>query len=248
MYIANIIFSAKEINEDTLEIIDYLMSELHHKGISITFRNSIYQKNEKLIIPITTPEQTSLSIIKEYRWAKKLLESGVNIQTEILGKDRETDEVCNCNKPSFYILLGTPIIPFYCGDCRNYVPLYRIPFTNKRDNNYSDLNNWNKENLAWSEIEFYSAEETYAHEQLCDITSSHNINAMELCANIENTSLTKCYYYLEELRYVKNSNIAKQKKCPCCGGEWFQKEQFLDTYDFKCEKCQILSTLAYVDS
>lgn len=246
MYVSNIIFSQKAIDEEILELINDLIHSLHHKGISIALRNFSFQRNNEIVVQIKIPEQTSLGSITEYKWAKKLLELGVDIQVEILGKDIETNEVCICSKPSFYIFLGTHNIPLVCGDCQNSVPLYRIPYTDESDN-YYNICCWNKENLAWSEIEFYSFEESFAHKQLCDISSSHNKTALELRYKIEKVSQTKCYYYFEELRYVKNLKIAKDKKCPCCGGIWYQKEPFLNMYDFKCDNCQILSTLPHLD-
>ncbi len=247
MYITNIKFTPKEINEDILDWIQYLLFSLHHQGRSIFLRNRQYQLDQIIFIQINTPELNSLSEISNLRWFKKLKENDVNIEIEYLGKEVDIEGHCSCKQPGYFIFSGTPYIPLWCGTCDSSVPLYRIPPTHEFEKNYRDINSWNKENLAWSEIEFYSGEELFAHQQLGDLTSTHNIEAMELRSKIQHVSNTKCYYYLEELRYVKSTSEAKSRKCPSCNGNWLLKKQLHNKYDFKCDKCQILSSLAFVD-
>lgn len=101
------------------------------------------------------------------------------------------------------------------------------------------------ENLAWSDIEFHStkAKERYAQKQLGDINSEFNKPALELIKIISEKSGKECYYFLEKLRDAKNLKNELDRKCPICSSEWLLEEPLLDYYDFKCDKCKLLSRI-----
>lgn len=239
MYLTNIIFSSEPIDDTILEEIDCLLHSLFHSGCIIDLRNHAYKNGNEIIFQCRLPEKNSLSQISNYKWSKVLQSKKVTIQVEILGEDIDNFDVCNCANSDSFILMGNPIIPLICGNCHNYVPLYRIPYT--YENNYQNINIWNHENQAWFELEFISAEEAFAHFQLGEFSSSHNQTGSNLRSIIEQKTNTKCYYYLEELRFIENVH---EKKCPNCGGHWYQENKFLDKYDFKCDSCNLLSNIS----
>ncbi len=245
MYVANIVFHFENLNDSNLEeYIDYLMHSLHNKGLSIHLRNLSYERNSSIIVQYRSPEKIPPSHILTNKWSKELIKDNVKIEVNYLGEDFESFPVCKCEKSEFYILAGSEKIPLSCGSCGRNVPLYKIPYTARDDMSYRNINSWNKENLAWSAIEYYSAEEPFAHEQLCNINSSHNIEALVIRSTVEKESKSKCFYFLEELRSVRSLKIAESKKCPSCDGDWHLPNKLLDKYDFMCENCRLLSTLA----
>ncbi len=241
MFIANLEFMTELPYDDIEEWIKNLVHNMHHQGRIVHLRNNIYKQDNYIILQCKIPESDSISAISENRWAKKLENKEVEIRVKCLGKAVDSRDLCCCGLTEFYILLGSEDIPLLCGSCGDVVPLYRIPPTYEPDPSFYDLDCWNKENIAWSDIEFYSYHEDIAQKELSDLGSKLNKTALELRSKIEIFSGKDCYYFLEELREMVSIETAK--KCPGCGGEWLLEQSLLEYYDFKCDHCKILSRL-----
>jgi predicted nucleic acid-binding Zn ribbon protein len=241
MFIADIKFKVSSFDDEIREWIENLMHALHHQGRIIHLRNNMYEKDSCIVVQCKIPEFDSLSILEENFWVNKLISKHVEISFECLGEDIDSPDLCNCDQSEFYIFLASENIPLLCGSCGDAIPLYRIPPTYEAEPSYYDIDCWNKENLAWSDIEFYSVYETLAQNELGDIDSKLNIAALELKIKIEKLTGKDCYYFLEELREPDNINNAMEKKCPKCGSNWLLKEPLFEYYDFKCNYCKILS-------
>jgi predicted nucleic acid-binding Zn ribbon protein len=89
-----------------------------------------------------------------------------------------------------------------------------------------------------------STGERFALNQLEKIDSSLNKRGLEICKKISNLSKKPVYYFL-----YKNSGIDKrnelERKCPLCGGNWLLKSELHNLFMFKCDKCFIISNIAY---
>lgn len=239
MFIANLEFMTELPYDHIEEWIKNLVHNMHHQGRIVHLRNNIYRQNDCIILQCKIPESDSISAISENKWFKKLQTQKVDIRIKCLGKDLGSKDLCCCGLTKFYILLGSEDIPLVCGSCGDSVPLYRIPPTYEPDPSFYDVDCWNKENLAWSDIEFYSYYEQIAQKELSDLGSILNKKALDLRSKIEKLSGKDCYYFLEELR--ETVNIETGNKCPGCGGEWLLEEPVLEYYNFKCDHCKILS-------
>ncbi len=52
------------------------------------------------------------------------------------------------------------------------------------------------------------------------------------------------YYYLYKYN-GKSRTIEESRKCPNCKGGWFLNEPLHGIFDFKCDKCHLVSNVAW---
>ncbi|MGD8451338.1 MAG: DUF2310 family Zn-ribbon-containing protein [Phycisphaerae bacterium] len=166
--------------------------------------------------------------------------------TRVLGPDPESDPVCTCRKPPA-LILSTDFLscetPLRCGGCGGVVPLYRIPPTSEYGN-FEDLRFWAYHYRDLDSIWIASgAGERLAYRQLSEPHSELAEEGRDVCRLIEANTGVPTYYDL--MRYYGRSRRAElQRRCPDCGGAWKLDEQWLDRYDFRCEKCRLVSNIA----
>lgn len=247
MLIATLTFSAPPVQDTLADHFTHLIHNLHHQGAFIDLNNHLYQNEENVIIQAKIPEKAALDLLPGIHWYQSLLTKGVKLVSTHFSQDLDAFPVCSCEKPSTYVLLGSISIPLNCGICRKKVPLYRIPHTSEKLKSHYELDCWNKENLAWSAIEFYSAEEAFAFFQLCDFTSSHNQKAMDLRESIERITGLPCYFFLPELRSVSTQKAAEDRECPSCGANWKRTDASLPGFEFQCAPCRLVSEIGPVE-
>lgn len=239
MIVANIIFVGCEQKslDSVSEIIDNFLHSLRHLGRIIYLRNTVYQKNSNIVAQCVLPEKNSLNEMDCNKWFIQLAKEKIFITTEILGNELYND-LCTCGSSNGYILSNDIAAPLHCLTCNGAIPLYRIQPTYLNES-YYNLNCWTEEGDAWNKIEFYSHLEKEAQTQLCDISSQFNIKGLALREIIEQLTKKKCYYYLRELRYPEDINY-DLSVCPNCQHQWVVSENFLDSYEKKCDRCNLL--------
>ncbi len=241
MFVAQLSFSAKQLDSTVGDLVKELVHFSYHQGLIVHLENDIiYSKNGNIILQCITPEKYKFDTIDRSYIFGKLEELQVSITIDYLGEATFAPDVCSCANSGFYILLASDFIPLTCGICGNAVPLYRIPPTYASDPSYYDINCWNKVNLAWSSIEFYSVHEAFAQKELCDIQSHQNQQALAIRDKIETLSGVECYYFIEELRHINNLNAETVDICPGCEDKWTVCD-FSDRYELKCKSCKLVT-------
>ena len=249
MKIANIEFFTNDYDGES-EIDDFIknfIDSLRMQGCVTDRPLSLLEKESSILVNCRIPEPTSLDTININPWFKELKNINVTIICSILGEDMWSPDICECKKSDFYILSGSRPIPILCGTCMNSIPLYKLPFIYEADASYYDIVSWNNENNAWGTIEFSNIDgiEKIAHHALCDIDSKHTQTALEICRKMKDKTDIDCYYDFENLRDTENIENEISKKCPKCKGDWILKERLNGEYDFKCNKCYLVSNFAY---
>ena len=168
---------------------------------------------------------------------------GSTIQSKIIGKSRDNYESpCVCNKPEFYILITNYVSissPLTCGTCNKPVPLYRLP--HYYDHGYMPILSWDTNYISCDSLQMNcEVGERWALNQMQNVNSQLSKQGIEICKNIEKLKNIPTYYYMHNYKRTKGDESLK--RCPICNGEWYLKEQIHGFYDFKCDRCKIVST------
>lgn len=249
MKIIDLCFLTDNYDKDDVidEYIDNLVHSLRMQGRITGKPLSLLENGNKYSINCRIPEYGALKRIKINKWYKKLQDKNVQISIIEYGEDMWSPDICQCTEYKFYILSGSRPIPILCGTCMNAIPLYKLPFTYESDPSYYDVIQWNQENYALNTLEFQCSEEVekFAQDQLCNIDSEHTQDALEICKKIKKLTKINCFYDFENLKDEVDERNEVFKLCPSCNSKWVLEESLHNTYDFKCDKCKILSNFSY---
>ena len=69
-------------------------------------------------------------------------------------------------------------------------------------------------------------------------------SGLENCRLISAITKKPVYYYFYRGNGRKMA-VEKKRKCPKCGGDWLLDEPWHGKFDFKCDKCHLLSNIAW---
>ena len=150
---------------------------------------------------------------------------------------------CKCKKSDFYIL-GTNYVtitsPLTCGTCNKSVPLYRLPIY--YDYGYMPILSWETNYISCDRLQMNcEVGEHWALEQMQKIDSELSKQGLEICRKIEELTSISAFYYLYNYNEFKEDHLIRL--CPGCNKNWNLETQLHNYYDFKCEKCKIVSTI-----
>lgn len=164
----------------------------------------------------------------------------------IFGPVAEVNATCPCLRPSGYILFTTFLTmgpPVLCLRCGGDVPIYRLP----RDEHgeLSDLISWESEYRACDTLQMLcEVGERFGTRQISDSSSSLTMAGKSVCKRLEEQTGLRAYYYLH--RSGGRSALAEaERTCPGCGGSWRRKKPLHGLFDFKCDKCRLLSNISF---
>jgi predicted nucleic acid-binding Zn ribbon protein len=243
-------------NYDTgklFEEFEILMGNLCKTGQVIGDYETPFKAANEIISYQTTLEKTSLSrkYNDEYvNLRRKNLEHWCDskLMTEVVGETtQEYKGVCKCKKPNFYVVFTYALNDsgsIDCGTCNKVVPLYKL--TQLSYNDRSDILNWERDYKSCDYLQLgCTVGEKWATRQMSDLTSQLSIEGIKICNRLRDLTGISTYYYLYNYRHISPEQD-KARKCPCCNGKWLLKERLLDFYDFKCDKCRLLSSFSPV--
>ena len=201
----------------------------------------------------TTLEPSSLS--KKYfdEFTKKRvsdLEQWCNakLKTKVVGKIIPGYKgVCKCMKPDFYVLFTHALNSagfLDCGTCNKFVPIYRLTQLTYDDKH--EMWSWEANYKACDNLQLGGiVGEKWATKQMSDPHSTLSKQGIGICKKVKAATGIPTYYYLYNYRHISPQKD-KARLCPSCNRNWLLKERLHDLYDFKCDKCQLLSTLSPV--
>ena len=164
-----------------------------------------------------------------------------------IGEDLNSLECAPSFQPSWQILYTTFLdtcSPLRCGETLAPIPLYRTPEAISNGDRKSAIK-WQEEWINCDELQMNgSAVSSFALKELGDVDSKLYYRGTNLCKRIQYITKVPTYYYLYRVA-GKNLQEEQDRKCPSCGGEWKQPEPLFDIFDFKCDKCQLVSNLSW---
>ena len=83
----------------------------------------------------------------------------------------------------------------------------------------------------------------FAHREMDNPESALSRFGLRICARIHEASGRRMWYHLERVAGT-DPESERERRCPRCGGEWLLPECWHDRFDFRCERCGLLSNLA----
>lgn len=179
---------------------------------------------------------------------EKLSADGVRISFTVLGEDAFGMEPCDCSKRDSFILYTTHTSLescLRCGDCFGPVPLHAIPPLETTAGELHDkIISWQSDYQACDGLQMgCTTGERFGLREITRHDSSLTEQGVAVCKLIADVTGIPIYYYL--FRYSgRSKSTERARKCPSCGGDWLLGEPLHDTFDFKCDRCRLLSNLA----
>ncbi|HEY3493654.1 MAG TPA: DUF2310 family Zn-ribbon-containing protein [Polyangiaceae bacterium] len=162
----------------------------------------------------------------------------------LLGPEPNSSRTCICPASSALVLFThylSPEPPVRCLDCFGPVPLYRLPHVH--DQEHSVLLQWAADYRACDTLQMHcTTGERFGERQLGEHDSSLARNGRALCAELEFASGTAVYYYLHKMR-SRGRASELERRCPACDAPWLL-ERPLHGFDFRCEPCRLVSSIA----
>lgn len=180
------------------------------------------------------------------RWYGDLATYGLLApRVEIVGRDPETEEPCPCVDRSAIVLYTTFVdiaSPLRCWDCFREVPLYTVPPMASGD--FYDVLAWESDYKACDTLQMNSTTgERFALRQMGHPESSLSRHGRAICAAIEQSTGTPVYYKLHRC-YGRTAEAERRRRCPSCDEEWALPAPAHRQFDFRCERCRLLSNQA----
>lgn len=168
------------------------------------------------------------------------------LEIKTMGKlSDEHTEACKCKNSKFYILITNLLSinsPVSCGSCYGDISLYKLPVYN--DYGYGNILSWESNYQACDTLNMNcEVGEVWAMKQMWRLDSALSKQGVEICNKLTELTNIPTYYYLYNYRRISRKKDLN-RKCPCCGGEWLLKEELHRLFNFKCDKCRLISSLS----
>lgn len=218
------------------------------KGGQVSDFNILSGKNPKMVG--FCHERGSLSRRRQSELTKKvyreMLAMSMSIPRIIIGGIlADSDRICKCKQrrpiileTNFYTLES----PITCGICRCPIPFYRLDLT---EDNLLGVKIWNETYSRCDGLFIGSGVgEYWGYRQISSFSSALSQEAYKLCRDIEKTTHNPTYYFLSKY-YGRSKNEEKKRRCPKCRGKWLLKTPWHGYYHFKCDRCRLLSNIAW---
>lgn len=252
MYIQEISIEIKakaDINE-IIDEFDFLLASYRGSGQTQGKIESQYIKEKKIVCLPYTLEKKSLGKKFDNFYVnnrKKIVEElcGTKLAIRTIGKSHEGYKgPCSCKKSAFYILFTNYLSidsPLTCGTCNKSVPLYRLPVY--YDHGYMPILSWQTNYISCDSLQMNcEVGERWALNQMQEPTSQLSRQGLAICRKIEELTSVPTFYYLHNYRKAKGDQLARP--CPVCKKKWNLKTALHGYYDFKCDRCRIVSVVS----
>jgi predicted nucleic acid-binding Zn ribbon protein len=240
-----------ENSETQHDEIQWLWGTYRMDGHTLGRESPVAQQADRFIVFTLIPAEDALDTATFNKHIQERLQklSLVGLSQpifNILGKDPSESSACVCSEPSAFILFTTYLTlqsPLRCASCFSPVPLYRIPRFPSED--FHDIISWQSDYQSCDSLQMNcSTGERFATRQLSSYDSSLTQRGLQICKEIEKLTGKPVYYYLYR-GTGKSHKGGMERKCRHCGGEWLLKEPWHKLFDFRCDKCRLLSNIEW---
>jgi predicted nucleic acid-binding Zn ribbon protein len=253
MFIAEIDFEVLESVglEQQSDAIYSTLAAYSQDGRILDENFGVFQADKTFKTFVSVPAEDAFENFLESKYISESLQKlnrvGLSLPNhKILGQETEHSESCKCKNSSAYILIANFLSiqsPLNCFECNLPVPLYRFP--RPSSGNFYYILGWQSEYKACDTLQMQSGfGERFGILQMSNLKSGLTKSGLNICDEIQNLTEKPCYYYL----YHPNGRSLKkerERKCPSCNGDWFLENQLYKLFDFRCDKCHLLSNIAF---
>ncbi len=171
---------------------------------------------------------------------------GLQMTWEVLGKHAESSSACACSNPSAYALFTnylSLVSPIRCMDCFRPVALYRMKPMDSGE--FCELISWQSDYQSCDSLQMNCRVlERAATREISNIDSNLTKTGRAHCETLAASSGRPFYYYLYR-GHGRNHRAEQARRCPGCGGKWHLLSRLYSLFDFKCDRCHLLSNVAF---
>ena len=236
--------------ESATELLDAVLCALRMNGQVNGREWPVFASGETVSAIVLSPEEQSLDARYNSKYVTAAIASceadGLLMTLEVLGEDTESLPMCHCPRPSAYVLFTnytTLESPIRCMDCFGPIAMYHMETMESGE--FNELITWQSDYQSCDRLQMNcSVLEKEAMQELLNIDSSLNTIGLDYCKTLAASSNHPFYYYL----YSGESESIQtelERRCPGCGGDWRLRPRLHDLFDFKCDRCHLLSNIAF---
>jgi len=211
---------------------------------------SIFANGEAFSAMVLSPEVQSFDARFNSKYVTSAMArceaEGLLVTCEVLGEDVESAPACRCSSPSAYVLFTNYVSlksPIRCMDCFHPVALYRMKVMASGE--FNELISWQSDYQSCDSLQMNcTVLEQEATRELSSIDSDLSKRGLAHCKALAGLNSRPFYYYL----YSGESQSLQaelERLCPGCGGEWKLTSRLHDIFDFRCDRCSLLSNIAF---
>jgi predicted nucleic acid-binding Zn ribbon protein len=239
-------------DEEVLDKVQSYLAALLHNGQIVGDHPPMAKVSGGYLVTASLPETDALADRFANKWVRKRLRELTAVGVDRpkvtrLGTDPESRAPCSCRKRPFLILFTTFINaepPLRCGACFGPIALYKVPATNEAEN-HQDLLWWQDTYQAMDWLFIGTGPgERFAHDQLSRFDSELSTDGRELAKELQRKVRVPVYYYLSK-HFGRSDQAERKRTCPSCGKAWLRKEPLHRIFDFECQRCRLLSNVAF---
>jgi predicted nucleic acid-binding Zn ribbon protein len=250
MLVAELSFSLiRPVSPEAVDAVTCLCAAWHKNG-QIEVEWQLFESPSQLLALALLPEAGSLdsAFNNEYvsRSLGQLSGNGVALPlVTIRGKSLDFPDACTCDvRPSLvlYTSMFSKASPLRCGACFLPVPLYRLPFSH--DLEHLDVLHWAADYRACDTLQMHcTTGERFAEAQLALHDSALSRDGRAIATKLAAALGLPVYYFLHKAR-GRSRKVELERACPQCGSPWLLAERWHDHFDFRCDPCGLLSSVA----
>lgn len=252
MHVAELTFAGLSApTDEACDAVQGLLSTLYKNGQIVTRVWPITVEGAALRAVVLVAAVDALEARHYNRFASKALselgELGLERPTvRWLGPDPTSVPECVCGDCRSALVLYTDYLslepPLRCLDCFQPLGLFRLP-TNE-SGEHLGLLQWQADYQACDTLQMHTMTgERFGERQLGQLGSSLSRRGLELCASIARAVERPVFYYLHRAR-ARSLRAELSRRCPSCGGPWRLGEPLHGRFDFRCDRCSLLSNVA----
>lgn len=131
--------------------------------------------------------------------------------------------------------------PLRCAECFGPVPLYTVPAG--RNGDRQEITYWASGYRDCHDLlSRKGAARAFARHELESPESDLSRSGLEICERIRGGTGRRAWYFLSRAHGL-DAAAERERRCPRCGGEWLLPEPWHGSFDFRCERCALLSRL-----
>lgn len=163
-----------------------------------------------------------------------------------IGREPDSDHQCPGHPKAELILFADVYSvesPLRCAKCFGTLPLYTMPHNERGDQ--QDIVSWERAYRACNDLRpRKGSAQAFAYHEMENPESELSQSGVEICARLHAATGRHVWYYLTRARGL-SLEAERERRCPRCGGEWLLDKPWHHRFDFRCDRCRLLSKLSW---